>query len=218
MNKELIRDKIAKLLRLSNSSNEHEAKAALLKAQRLMAEHKLSAQDFAVKDGEVVRRFSGISFSKRGNIWIDSLSKAIAPNFCCEYLLNHFARKQMREVSFIGFAEDAALCVRLLQFAVDFVLDYRTKMRKRGLKGENLKQTVNGYGYGFAKGLEAALRKQRGESEEWGLVITVPQEAAALKDSLSTGTVALTPYPINKKSYGQGYQEGMAFNHHKYIE
>ena len=36
------REKIKKLLALSESSNEHEAKSALLKAKKLMAEHKLS--------------------------------------------------------------------------------------------------------------------------------------------------------------------------------
>lgn len=36
------REKIKKLLALAESPNEHEAKAALLKAKELMAEHKLS--------------------------------------------------------------------------------------------------------------------------------------------------------------------------------
>lgn len=35
------REKIKKLLALSESSNEHEAKSALLKAKKLMAEHKI---------------------------------------------------------------------------------------------------------------------------------------------------------------------------------
>ena len=34
------REKIKKLLALSESSNEHEAKSALLKAKKLMAEHR----------------------------------------------------------------------------------------------------------------------------------------------------------------------------------
>lgn len=42
------REKIKKLLALAESPNEHEAKAALLKAKELMAEHKLSEMD--VKD------------------------------------------------------------------------------------------------------------------------------------------------------------------------
>ena len=40
-----IRDKIAKLLSLADSSNENEARAALLKARALMAQHKLCPED-----------------------------------------------------------------------------------------------------------------------------------------------------------------------------
>lgn len=40
-----IKDKIAKLLALAESPNENEAKAALLKARELMAEHKLRPED-----------------------------------------------------------------------------------------------------------------------------------------------------------------------------
>lgn len=39
------REKIKKLLALSESSNEHEAKSALLKAKKLMAEHKIAEID-----------------------------------------------------------------------------------------------------------------------------------------------------------------------------
>ena len=41
-----IKDRIQKLLALSVNPNENEAKAALLKAQELMAKHKLSMADF----------------------------------------------------------------------------------------------------------------------------------------------------------------------------
>lgn len=40
------KEKIRKLLALAESPNEHEARAALLKARQLMAEHKLSELDF----------------------------------------------------------------------------------------------------------------------------------------------------------------------------
>ncbi|QNO18916.1 MULTISPECIES: DUF2786 domain-containing protein [Caproicibacterium] len=42
-----IKSKITKLLALSTSPNENEAKAALLKARQLMAEHKLQVSDVA---------------------------------------------------------------------------------------------------------------------------------------------------------------------------
>ena len=39
------REKIRKLLALAESPNEHEAKAALIKAHQLMAEHGLNVRD-----------------------------------------------------------------------------------------------------------------------------------------------------------------------------
>lgn len=46
------REKIKKLLALSESSNEHEAKSALLKAKKLMAEHKIAEIDLEGMDME----------------------------------------------------------------------------------------------------------------------------------------------------------------------
>lgn len=45
-----IKDKIAKLLALAESPNENEAKAALLKARELMAEHKLRPEEVVKAD------------------------------------------------------------------------------------------------------------------------------------------------------------------------
>ena len=47
------KEKIKKLLALAESPNEHEAKAALLKARQLMAEHKIAEAE--LKDGDELR-------------------------------------------------------------------------------------------------------------------------------------------------------------------
>lgn len=55
-----IKDKIAKLLALAESPNENEAKAALLKARELMAEHKLRPEDVKkAKKEKVIRKVLG---------------------------------------------------------------------------------------------------------------------------------------------------------------
>lgn len=56
-----IKDKIAKLLALADSPNEHEAKAALLKARELMAEHKLRPEE--IKKTENVKVIKKLSTS-----------------------------------------------------------------------------------------------------------------------------------------------------------
>ena len=60
-----IKDRIQKLLALSVNPNENEAKAALLKAQELMAKHKLSMADFeTAPESEVVQYNTGIQMQQ----------------------------------------------------------------------------------------------------------------------------------------------------------
>ena len=51
-----IKEKIAKLLALAESPNENEAKAALLKARALMAQHKLRPEECTGKKEKVVTK------------------------------------------------------------------------------------------------------------------------------------------------------------------
>lgn len=79
------KDKIRKLLALAESPNEHEAKAALLKARELMAEHKLT--EVGLKDVEkqpVENILTDITCSKRRNPWVIRLSVVIGENYCCK--------------------------------------------------------------------------------------------------------------------------------------
>ena len=65
------RQKIRKLLSLAESPNENEARAALLKARQLMAEHNIRLRDLQDAGSRKVRRegVDGISFSKMINPW-----------------------------------------------------------------------------------------------------------------------------------------------------
>lgn len=85
-----VKDKIAKLLALADSSNEHEAKAALLKARQLMAEHKLRPEEIAPKENvKVIRRTVGITCTKMTNAWAVQLSAVVAEHYCCKAYRNH---------------------------------------------------------------------------------------------------------------------------------
>lgn len=74
-----IEKKIRKLLALSESPNEFEAQAALLKARQLMAEYKLTEAELhegnkKVKTIKTIK--TSISCTKRTNFWIFTLSNA----------------------------------------------------------------------------------------------------------------------------------------------
>lgn len=78
-----IKDKIAKLLALAESPNENEAKAALLKARELMAEHKLRPEDVKkAKKEKVIRKVLDITCTAMTNPWAASLLRC-----CCGALL-----------------------------------------------------------------------------------------------------------------------------------
>ncbi len=76
------REKIKKLLALSESSNEHEAKSALLKAKKLMAEHKIAEIDLKdIDKKKVIHTTTEFRCSKRREAWMIGLATTIAEIF-----------------------------------------------------------------------------------------------------------------------------------------
>lgn len=65
-----ITEKIAKLLALAESPYEEEAKAALLQARRLMAEHKLMPEDIEPQENKnVIQECVGVTCTKLSSPW-----------------------------------------------------------------------------------------------------------------------------------------------------
>ncbi len=77
------KDKIRKLLALAKSPEPEEAKLALLKARKLMAEHKLTERDLKEHDTTVIQQEIDETFSKKANSWMAPLSTVIGENYCC---------------------------------------------------------------------------------------------------------------------------------------
>lgn len=97
------REKIKKLLALSESSNEHEAKSALLKAKKLMAEHKIAEIDLEdIGKKKVVHIKTEFDCSKRREAWMISLSAIIGQNFCCQSYRRKEYNKQVATICFVG--------------------------------------------------------------------------------------------------------------------
>lgn len=68
-----IEKKIRKLLALSESPNEFEAQAALLKARQLMAEYKLTEAELHEGNKKIKTIKTSISCTKQTNFWIFTL-------------------------------------------------------------------------------------------------------------------------------------------------
>ena len=120
-------DKIQKLLALSESSNEHEAQASMLKAQELLAKHKLSireVKEFKVYNSAIKEKISSVSFTKAK--WKANLAKVIGDNFGC-YL--YLKVRNTNTITFFGREEDVTICNIVLDYAIDFIDSKVSKLR-----------------------------------------------------------------------------------------
>lgn len=164
--------KIEKLLALAgNNPSEAEAQAAMLKAQKLMAEHNLDLAQFKDKPQEKKEAVTEYFQGYHNTNWAISLAKVICDNFRCNLL-----RAAGYGLVFVGLKEDVAICKAVFTFAADTLdknmMKLRRQYRKQGLSTEGIS---GDYAAGFIAGLKAKYKEQV-EKNNWGLVL--------VKDSL----------------------------------
>lgn len=176
-------EKIKKLLALAESDNEHEAKAALLKAKELMAIYKIESFDLNGNEKKSVKRIeTEFQYTKRGEWWMGSLADIIAENYCCRSAASCFKGQQKRTVIFVGLDGDVDICERIFRYAVDTArncgLSYvSNKYRGYKLSFAEKNKLKNSYAVGFTFGVQEAFNKQKQENEAgWGLIMVVPKE------------------------------------------
>ena len=174
------KDKIRKLLALAKSPEPEEAKLALLKARKLMAEHKLTERDLDEHDTTVIQREIDETFSKKANSWMSPLSSIIGENYCCAaYRCKRGRQTTVWRVGFIGLKDDFEICTKIFQYAVRCVKAEQRKLRKQYrdyYTPQEIAKICDSYGYGFARGVYEAFTRQNEENQEYGLVLKVPKE------------------------------------------
>lgn len=196
-NTEKIIARIKKVLELSkNNPSEEEAKAAALKAQKLMAEYHISMSEIdEVEDiDNIVEKSVNIG---TGSKWKYSLAGIIAKNFRCK---SFFYGKST--VVFYGYETDAEIATETFKFlfrtgnkaATNFYNKMRNEAARCGeyFDGSGIK---NCFLVGFLEGISEVLEKQC-----TALMIIVPQEvnesyAEVTKDARKINN------KINAKSY-----------------
>ena len=159
-NKKII-DKIRKLMALAgNNPEEHEAIAAALKAQKLMAEHGIQladVEDDSSESPEIIEaRYDFTSGGHSMSKWKWKLASIVAENFRCKiYVIDRKA------IVFYGLESDAKIAqevfVNLYKIGNRLAnrLYYRYKKEGRSTKG-----IMNDYLIGFTDGVGNALGKQ----------------------------------------------------------
>lgn len=112
MDRDTAISKIKKCMALGKSANPHEAAAAMRQAQKLMAEHGLSAADAELTDVATSQRPGCMKTSQR---WESALAQMIAGAFACDYIwcrdqrLVGWKLTTVRSVIFVGIGNNAEL-------------------------------------------------------------------------------------------------------------
>lgn len=219
-----IKDKIAKLLSLSTSSDEKEAQAALLKARELMAKHKLTPEECQREsEDKVIIQTIGVECTKMTDTWAITLGAIIGKRYCCKVYQNHAKGSKKARLGFAGLADDFEVCRKVYMYAYQCVKNRCERIQaleRHRSSGKEIREMCNAFGWGFCHGLEAAFQQQEKEHQEWSLVLAVPQ---AVEDATS---YMGKPAPYGKVSIGgwrekyasAGYVEGRMFVPERQLE
>lgn len=214
------KEKIRKLLALAESPVEAEARAALLKARQLMAEHKLTERECREAEKQAVKDvLTDITCSKRREPWIIPLSATIGENYCCKGYRKRYHGQQTQHVGFIGLEDDVEICIAVFKYAVDCIRAGVKNIRREyadytAYYSKFIKQECDSYGYGFVMGVGAAFEQQEKENrEEWGLVLVMPKEVTEATQRLGKEAFKSSAEDnISAGAYRQGYAEGREFD------
>lgn len=215
-----IKDKIKKLLALSTSSNENEAKAALLKAKKLMMENKLTEDDINKKETELVHiHMPNIKWTTdSGNVWMVDLCDVIAGNYLCTVAWCTPPSSRTHSLYLTGLKDDAEICSKIIEFAVN-VVNENIKKQVRRYKYTDSKTVRHSYARGFTCGLKAAFDEQREDHAEWGLVEVKSEKIREYERSLGSKSVRTHENSnINNNAYTNGVDDGMKFNARRILE
>lgn len=215
-----IRDKIKKLLALATSPNENEAKAALLKAKKLMMDHKISEAEVQdLEKQELIHlQCDDIRWTTdSGEIWVTSLADLIADNHLCScsWLTRRGTRTHILHVH--GLGTDVELCKSVIEYAVGFVRS-RIKIEQRRRVTSDPKAVAASYAKGFILGMELMYDEQKDEHPEWGLVVSKPQEVDEFMKSLGKKSVRTKQTEFDPMAYMKGQNDGRKFSTKKVLE
>lgn len=154
--KEEILEKIKGLLALGDSNknnSDEEAKAAMLKAQQLMAKYDIDIQE--VEDKEEEQYSHEMCEHKWDYAYRIPLANVLGKNFRC------MVYTKGKSIVFMGHPSDAKICKATFEFAYQFIQKRGNALyNKRYSMGYSTKGVFNSYAHGFIVGLKEAFDVQ----------------------------------------------------------
>lgn len=168
--------KIQNLLELAyDAPNDEEGQTALLMAQKLMFKHKLSMSDvMAAKIQNNIGETVG-TWEYRLPWWQEKLAAILGKNFRCQTIRRRKMDEGITQVIFFGYRSDTELCTRVYEGAILY-LKYRLKRLLPTVTKSRWKDYKKSYLLGFLEGLDHRFRNQVQSSEEYALMVQVPEE------------------------------------------
>lgn len=212
---EKIIDKIEKLLALSESDNESEAKSAMLKAQELMAKHKIDKGQLEGREQEEkpVIYLSAGPFREE---WTSMVSGVIADNFRCHSVEVH-KKSGVFRIHFYGYEEDAEICLNIFNYAVKVVRKRFMTLKAIYIEAGRVfeKNEKMNYVHGFCNGLHENFEEQKKQGEAFALALLVPKAVNDYVDALpGLEECEKYDYEKNRENYllrRYGYVDGKSF-------
>ncbi len=200
-------EKIRKLLALSNSSNEFEARDALLKAQELMAKYNMEAE-VNTDNQEIINDYVRTNLRMVRNHGI--LAGVIAHNF------RTIAYFRGAEIHFLGYRDDVYASVRCMEYALEQIEQGVTKYIDGVLQENNRRKTdieilrlKRQWIDGFIKGLHDAFKVQA-KVKGYEIMLILPKEVKEAFSHIPTKPSRERVYSCNDnpEAFKDGYHNG----------
>lgn len=222
--KESLLEKIRKLLNMASDGrgNKNEIQAALLKAQKIMAENGISHTDITMgTNSEIEVMDTSIMGFKSLERWHGALGKIICDNFKCFCYIDRKRkgyRELLKSVNFVGFDEDVGIAKEIFYYAI-MMIEYHTEIYTINFKLENadvknMKSIENSFVQGYLSGLNKKFEEQKEQNKkEWGLVLVKDKK---IDDYVNNLSLKKSDSKIRTNTdmahYKKGFYEGKKFN------
>ena len=208
--REQIIEKIKKLLALSSkNTNENEALADALKAQKLIADYDIEEYELGEKNQEPIECTSEVG---QGKNWRFQLATVVANNFrCANYIIsstvhNYWTGRnnvKSREVVFIGYPLDAEAA----KLTFEKLYEVGNRLASKAAREAKAKYgyadgVYNSFAAGFVAGVKQELEKQCE-----ALMLVRPQAVQAVYDSLEFSNAKIH-HPRNRYLAESRYSDG----------
>jgi hypothetical protein len=200
---ENIRELINKLLALSNSPNEHEANAALEKAQELLEKYNIDTNSLKEDERKPLVQFVKVEFKLGKDLWRHTLANAIATtNFCA-------AVKSGETCVILGRYINVQAVIELIKWILPQV-SRLANISVSQMPPYQINVAKKAYLLGISTRIFTRLKTLKEHKTEFvtALIVSINQE---LNDELNKmfGKLETIKRPIvDNESFRQGYNDG----------